>query len=98
MTMDDLAGRWRKASETECAARYPGELELRQGGLYEAPRGPEEGAVWHGGEWQLDQPSAMIVQMADDEMRRYGLVTLNEREFVLEDGEGCQIAYRRETG
>lgn len=92
---DKFAGRWLKETTDSCAARYPAELLLRDGGIYEAPGGPEAGAVWHSGEWRLESETEFVIQMANDEMRHYALVALNTNELALKDAEGCRIVYRR---
>jgi hypothetical protein len=94
IAIESLTGRWVKATTDPCAARYPAELVLRPGGLYEAPGGPEAGAVWHSGEWRLED-TALIIQMADDEMRPYGLEASDSDELAITDVEGCRIVYRR---
>ena len=94
---NDLTGSWLKATVDPCAERYPAELLLRPGGLYEAPGGPEGGAPWHSGEWRLED-GAFVIQMADDEMRRYPLALSDDGELAITDVEGCRIVYRRAAG
>lgn len=95
---DDFTGRWLKATTDPCAERYPAELLLRPGGLYEAPGGPETGAAWHSGEWRLEGGTALVIQMADDEMRRYPMAASDGNELAVTDDEGCRIVYRRAPG
>ena len=90
---DHLTGRWLKATADSCAARYPAELLLRPGGIYEAPGGPEAGALWHSGEWRLEGGD-FVIQMANDAMRRYRLAAGGD-ELAVTDDEGCRIVYRR---
>ncbi len=95
LTEHRLTGRWLKTTTDACAARYPAELLLRPGGLYEAPGGPEAGAVWHSGEWRLDGDAAFIIQMANDEMRPYRLIASNADQLAIADADGCRVDYRR---
>jgi hypothetical protein len=92
----DLTGRWLKATTDACAELYPAELLLRPGGIYEAPGGPEVGAVWHSGGWRLEG-GAFVIQMANDEMRPYRLETPADDELAITDAEDCRVVYRRES-
>ena len=94
---NDLTGRWLKATADSCAARYPAELLLQPGGIYEAPGGPETGAVWHSGEWRLEGGD-FVIQMANDAMRHYRLAASGGDELAVTDDQGCRIVYRRAAG
>ncbi len=91
----DLLGVWHKATSDACAEKYPAVLDVRDGGMYFAPGGPEAGAYWHGGDWSVDHRS-LIVQVANDRNVPYEVVEVTGDVFTLEDDENCRFTYRRE--
>lgn len=95
-TQEALTGTWLKASTEDCAAPYPAQLVLKPGGIYEAPGGPDAGSVWHSGDWEL-RDGALVIQMANDEMRPYRLSINEAGQLIFEDDVGCVIAYARQA-
>lgn len=90
-----LSGAWRKTTLEDCASRYPGQLELRANGLYFAPGSAQSGAYWHGGDWRLKDDKQIFIQMANDAMVGYQIMTLSENELTLQDSSGCRFIYQR---
>lgn len=92
-----LTGIWTRTSTEDCAAPYPTELALKTGGIYYAPGGPEAGSIWHGGDWDIID-DRITIQMANDEMRVYGLLLDDRGMLSFEDDMGCTVRYRRLPG
>lgn len=90
-----LLGVWQFASAEGCADRYPARVEFRQPGIYEAPDGPETGAIWHGGEWAITEAGEIAVMANNDAMLRYRIARLTESDLVLEGAGDCRITYIR---
>ena len=97
VTVEALLGQWVKVAGGPRAAAYPPRIELREGGAYLAPEGPELGSIWHGGDWRLDQPETLVVQAANDAELRYRVVAFDGRTMTLRDGAGSTFTYRRDS-
>lgn len=93
---DMLIGNWGKLTTQDCARFYPTLLELRDGGLYSAPGATQEGAHWHGGDWEIVSDGIFKIQMANDAMSTLELVDHNQDQFVLTDAAGCTVTYVRQ--
>lgn len=95
MSEQSLTGYWRKITEDGGSSRYPAKLELRAGGVYEAPGGPETGAYWHGGDWMIAQDGRIVIQVANDAMVPYKIIEFTGAQLTLEDDDGSQFTYQR---
>ena len=90
-----LVGRWRKLPGAPCGARYPAELTFLQGGVYLAEAGEaQDFAIWGGGDYELDPPGHIKLQIQTDEMVAYE-VSAEEDQLRFSDSDGCAFSYRR---
>jgi hypothetical protein len=88
----DIVGAWTLVATEGCDATFPSTIELLDGGIYLAPSGPVEGAVWHGGDWTL-VAGVLSVMAADDEMLAYDASVGGDLLRLTRDG--CRVDYRR---
>ncbi len=91
-----LIGKWTKQTTDDCARFYPTNLEFHDGGVYAAPGAVEEGAQWHGGDWDVDGNGLFKLQMANDAMSPLNLMELSPTRFVLSDAADCTVTYVRQ--
>lgn len=96
VSISALVGRWERASVEGCARRYPMRLRYHLHGVYEAPDGAETGAIWHGGDYAVDDDTRLSMQTANDAMLRYVVVGFDGMRLTLEDDAGCRFEYVRQ--
>ncbi len=94
ITTDNLVGTWYKGTDSSCASYYPDKVILGAGGIYQAPRGPETGSIWHGGDWELDANLMLVIQASNDAMLHYRIVAFADEKLTLEDEFDCRIIYK----
>lgn len=92
-----ILGSWMLADLGGCETVYPSAVEFVDGGVYGAPTGPDEGAVLHGGDWELDGDT-LAMQAANDAMLRYRVSQIGPEALVIVDADGCEIRYARTDG
>lgn len=88
-----VVGRWQKTVQSDCKVLYPSEVEFLKQGFYFAPEAVNEGAVWHGGDWQLLSENRLSIQSANDAMLNYRISIHTSNSLILVDEEGCHISY-----
>lgn len=98
MNTDDLVGKWKLEQAEGCNFTFPSELEFQDLGLYAAPTGPDEGAIWHGGEWELVANGRLAVMASNDAMLRYEIVLLTRDRLTLAGEDGCTVRFSRISG
>ena len=91
LTADAMIGSWRRAAQVSCKTIYPPLVTFMKNGIYAAPDSPDAGAIWHGGDWEIDQDNALRVQAAHDALLKYSVDELSADGFVLVDQDGCRI-------
>lgn len=93
----DWLGEWRKVAEEGCREAYPETIVFREGGVYEAPGAAEAGMRLQSGDYEVsgEEGGSLLLQAANDAMLRYRIVEKREAAFVLDDGDGCRVGYRR---
>ena len=95
LTTEAMIGAWKRGVHAPCNTIYPPVVEFLKNGIYAAPHGPAVGAIWHGGDWEIDQNKALRIQAAKDAMLSYAVDGLGAGQFVLVDSDGCRIPYSR---
>ena len=89
-----VEGRWRKLTETPCAARYPAEIEFEQT-TYLGRKGPDQGfIVWDAGIYSLDHQGRITIGTATDELVPYELSLVGDILSFVDSG-GCEFSYKR---
>jgi hypothetical protein len=91
----DLSGAWVRSAGPACAEIYPEVVIFRADGNYEAPGAADQGKVWHSGEYRLEPDGTLVVQAANDAMRRYHIVERAAQKLVLRDDAGCEVILTR---
>jgi hypothetical protein len=91
----DLLGTWQKSSDAECAAIYPSRFTFEASGIYRAPEGVAEGAIWHGGDWEVREAERLAVQLANDRMDEYEVLSVTQAELRIRDKDGCNVEFAR---
>lgn len=88
-------GAWAKVSEEGCTPPYPERLELMEGGVFDAPGGPEAGAYFHSGDYRVEEdPPRLVLQAANDAMVTHEVVE-KTRDLMVLSRDGCRVRYRR---
>lgn len=91
-----IDGRWRRASDSPCALRYPVELTIGPGSRYLGRRAPEQGLpVWDAGTARMPDPTTLVMSTSTDELVTYAIDVAPDR-FTVTDPSGCRITYQRQ--
>jgi hypothetical protein len=89
-----LVGTWRKTTSSECAHRYPDEIEFREA-TFLARKGAGQGfIVWDAGGYRVTDAGRIKIDTASDEQVDYRF-SLDGDTLTFVDANGCEFRYHR---
>lgn len=90
-----LTGIWTRQTQSDCAGRYPAQIEFKANNLYEAQADANATLhpVWDVGTWSAEG-NQLKVSTSTDARVTY-TASLKDNVLTIKDPDGCTLEYRK---